>query len=80
MHFVAGAVSPARDWSSVVSTQRQVSVTFGGGGAGLSCNRFFMTKTPRITGEERSPLDPAVRKAVWVSSPPRGESAGSLEF
>ena len=38
---------------------------------------FSMISAPRMTGEERSPLEPA-RKAVWVINPPLGESSGKL--
>ena len=39
-----------------------------------------MISAPRMTGEERSPLEPVTRKAVWVINPPLGESSGKLTF
>ena len=45
-----------------LSTLEPSSGTFGGGGEGLSWRIFSMTRAPRMTGDERSPLEPVMRK------------------
>ena len=39
-----------------------------------------MTSAPRITGEERSPLEPILMHAACAIRPPRGELGGSVTF